>query len=111
MGEQRNLTEENVTELRELLDKMKEGNPDLEYMFYKQREDREQIQESEPDVSNDRILAKLEAIERQLKLIFDDHVLINGQFKRTSTIKGGCFGNPNKKTICRSRKNDARCVL
>lgn len=35
MGEQRNLTEENVEELKIQLDKMKEDNPDLEYNFFK----------------------------------------------------------------------------
>jgi len=38
MGEQRNLTEENVTDLIEHLKKMKEANPDLEYAFFKQTE-------------------------------------------------------------------------
>jgi len=36
MGEQRNLTEENVTDLRKHLEKMKEGNPELTYRFFKQ---------------------------------------------------------------------------
>lgn len=36
MGEQRNLTEENVEELREHLERMKKGNPDLEYRFFEQ---------------------------------------------------------------------------
>ena len=36
MGEQRNLTEENVDELKKHLDKMKEANSDLEYRFFEQ---------------------------------------------------------------------------
>ena len=36
MGEQRNLTEENIAELKKHLDKMKEANPDLEYRFFEQ---------------------------------------------------------------------------
>ena len=40
MGEQRNLTEENVTELKEHLERMQKDNPDLEYRFYKQQEER-----------------------------------------------------------------------
>ena len=36
MGEQRNLTEENVEGLRAVLDKMQESNPELEYSFFKQ---------------------------------------------------------------------------
>ena len=38
MGEQRNLTEENVDELQAQLEKMKETNPNLEYRFYEQGE-------------------------------------------------------------------------
>ena len=38
MGEQRNLTEENVEELKKHLKLMQETNPDLEYRFFKQKE-------------------------------------------------------------------------
>ena len=82
MGEQRNLTEQNVTELTEQLDKMKEDNPDLEYMFYKQKDESEDVGKPDQDMSNDKIFIKLENIERQLNLIFDGHVLIDGRFKK-----------------------------
>jgi len=36
MGEQRNLTEENVEELKAQLEKMQQDNPSLEYKFFKQ---------------------------------------------------------------------------
>lgn len=84
MGEQRNLTEENVDELREQLDRMKEDNPDLEYMFYKQKSEGEYTEQPDQNMSNDKIFLKLEKIERLLNLIFDDHVLIDGQFKKIS---------------------------
>jgi len=41
MGEQRNLTEENVEELKKHLERMKETNPDLEYRFFEQIEQKE----------------------------------------------------------------------
>jgi len=36
MGEQRNLTPENVEEARALFEKMQETNPDLEFEFFRQ---------------------------------------------------------------------------
>lgn len=36
MGEQRNLTEENVEELEAKLNEMQKDNPDLEYRFFEQ---------------------------------------------------------------------------
>ena len=36
MGEQRNLTDINVEELKAHLERMQKGNPDLEYKFFKQ---------------------------------------------------------------------------
>lgn len=62
MGEQRNLTEENVEELKAKLEKMQEANPDLEYRFFQQEPE---PQDEQP--SNKKIFEKLEAIERQLK--------------------------------------------
>ena len=66
MGEQRNLTEENVEELRTELEKMKVDNP-----------------------ANKKIFEKLESIERHLKMIFDGHVLIGGPFRKVDQISDG----------------------
>ena len=74
MGEQQNLTEENVEELRAQLDKMKEDNPELRYRFWPQGKP--------AAVTNDQLMEKLEVIERQLKTILDGHVLIDGQFQK-----------------------------
>lgn len=76
MGAQRNLTEGNVTELESHLQKMQEDNPDLEYEFFKQ----ESPKDEQP--SNKEIFEKMEAIERQINMIFDGHVLINGVFQK-----------------------------
>ena len=59
------------------LEKMQEGNPDLEYSFFEQKEMGEVKQPT-----NREILEKLEEMERQLKLIFDGHVLIGGEFRK-----------------------------
>jgi len=40
MGEQRNLTEENVEELKASLEKMHEENPNLKYRFFEQSEEK-----------------------------------------------------------------------
>ena len=76
MGEQHNLTEENVETLKAQLEEMKKHNPDLEYRFFKQGEEREE------QPSNKKIFEKVKSIEQQLKLIFDGHVLINGSFRK-----------------------------
>ena len=78
MGEQRNLTEENVEALRAELEEMQKDNPDLEYRFFKQDE----VESLDDQPSNKKIFEKLEAIERQLNLIFDGHFLMNGVFQK-----------------------------
>ena len=83
MGEQRNLTEENVEELRKHLEKMQQKNPDLTYRFFPQDEP---PQADRRLVSNNEILEKLESIERQLKMIFDGHVLIDGVFQKLNLM-------------------------
>lgn len=75
MGEQRNLTEENVSELTAVLERQMKDNPDLEYKFFEQEKKQEQP-------SNMEIFQKLVDIENQLKLIFDGHVLINKTFQK-----------------------------
>lgn len=80
MGEQRNLTEENVEALKEKLDAMQKDNPGLEHRFF------DQDKEPDDQPSNKAIFEKLEAIERQIKMIFDGHVLIDGRFTKI-TIK------------------------
>lgn len=81
MGEQWNLTEENVDELGAHLARMQQENPDLEYRFFPQDE------KTEPDAPNTITIVKeiresLGALERKLDLIFDGHVLIDGGFKK-----------------------------
>jgi len=60
MGEQRNLTEENVDELKKHLEEMKKGNPELEYRFFPQ-EEKEEIDPLQE------LRARLEAIEKKLE--------------------------------------------
>ena len=43
MGEQRNLTEENVSMLGNLFKKMQEKNPELEYSFWEQGQEQSEI--------------------------------------------------------------------
>ena len=88
MGEQRNLTEENVDELRKQLDRMKKENPDLEYRFFKQKEKMESDQ-----VSMDSIYYKIEDLEKKIDSIFDGHVIINGEFKKFFSLADQQF-NP-----------------
>lgn len=79
MGEQRNLTEENVDELKAHLEEMQVDNPDLEYRFFPQenipKEDDEDIKTILTDIRDD-----IDAIYRKLDLIFDGHVLMDGNF-------------------------------
>ncbi len=111
MGEQCNLTEENVQELTSVLEEMQKNNPDLEYHFFKQNIPFQQvtkyIQEKalegfeerlnqiksfdrykiiNPQPTNREIMDKLEELEKKIQFIFDDHVLINGKFKKILNI-------------------------
>ena len=72
MGEQGNLTEENIDELRK--------SYDLEYRF-----EQDEIEDVMP--SNQDILDELEGIKRKLDLIFDGHILIDGSFRKTNIFK------------------------
>ena len=74
MGEQQNLTEENVEELRTQLDKMKEDNPELRYKFWPQGKP--------ASATNDQVMEKIEDLERLIKAIFDGHFLIDGRFQK-----------------------------
>lgn len=67
-----NATDENIEVFQDIANKLSETNPDLETRVYPM--------EAQP--SNAKIFEKLETIERQLKLIFDGHVLINGEFNK-----------------------------
>jgi len=60
MGEQRNLTGENVEELRKHLEAMKKKNTDLRYSFFEQSEKDEQP-------SNKEIFEKMEEIESLIR--------------------------------------------
>ena len=98
MGEQRNLTEENVEELRAKLEEMHKDNPDLEYRFWEQTKDEGWPSEPQPQdeqPSNKKIFEKLDAIERQLKLIFDGHVLLDGHFVKASDLHSTLAGPGN----------------
>ena len=66
-----NATNENITCLQSKIKEMAQTNPALESRVYKMEE----------QPSNAKIFEKLEAIERLLKHIFDDHIIINGKFK------------------------------
>ena len=81
MGEQRNLTEENVEELKEKLNKMKETNPDLKYRFFPQTEETAPYEEKATITV---VLEKLETLDRKIDLIFGDHVLVRGRFTNIS---------------------------
>ena len=78
MGEQRNLTEENVEELKAKLEEMQINNPELDYRFYNQNSPVEKFN----DEILKEVLEKMDALDRKLDLIFDGHVLMDGEFKK-----------------------------
>ena len=85
MGEQRNLTKENVDELKGRLDRMKVDNPDLEYKFFPQEGTQEDTGEDRSFTEHEllqELIEKVDKIDRRLTLIFDGHVLIDGEFKK-----------------------------
>ena len=75
----RNLEQEQVEALEEKLTELKKENPAIEHRVFpmdeleKGKADSEMLQ---------LILDKLEGLERQISLIFDGHVLMNGQFMK-----------------------------
>ena len=75
MGEQRNLTKENVDELEMVLNRMQKTNPDLQYNFYEQEPKR---------VTLDQIYEKLLDLERKLGFIFGDYALVDGKWTRVA---------------------------
>ena len=79
MGEQRNLTEENVEELRARLKRMQQDNPDLEYRFFQQNEITKSNALNTITIVKE-IREKVNSLECKLDLIFDGHVLIDGAF-------------------------------
>ena len=83
MGELRNLTEENVEELKVTLKQMQKENPDLEYRFFPQKEETESDMLKLTKITED-IKEKLDSLERKLNLIFDfdGHVLVDGALGR-----------------------------
>jgi hypothetical protein len=83
MGEQRNLTEENVEDLKKQLERMKVDNHDLEYNFFEQKKFTETLaSETNPYPSNKDIMDKLESLEHKIDMIFDGHILLDGEFKK-----------------------------
>ena len=68
-----------VYELKESLERMKIDNPDLEYKFLPQEDTQEDRSFTERELIQE-LLDKVEKLDRRLKLIFDNHVLINGRF-------------------------------
>ena len=83
MGEQRNLTEENVEELKAKLEQMQVNNPELEYRFFNQNSPAEKFN----DKILKEVLEKMESLERKIDLIFDGHVLMDGEFKKINLTK------------------------
>ena len=83
MGELRNLTEENVEELKVTLNRMQKENPDLEYWFFPQKEETESDTLKLVKITEE-IKEKLDSLERKLNLIFDfdGHVLVDGALGR-----------------------------
>jgi len=75
MGEQWNLTESNVEELKEKLEELKKVNPDLGYRFHPQKEDSDKERNYLLE-----IIDKLDAIDMKLNYIFGDHFLVDGKW-------------------------------
>lgn len=82
MGEIRNLTDANVSELEEKLDELQKENPDIEYRFFRQDDPKETLTESEVKARLDEINAKLGTLIDRFNLVFGNHFLIDGRWER-----------------------------
>lgn len=91
----------NVEDLKVQFEKMKLTNPNLEYSFFEQIEDlKVQLEKMKLTDPNDEekgdsedtisivkeIREELKTLDRKLNLIFDDHILINGEFKKMDIV-------------------------
>lgn len=85
MGEQSNLTEENVEALTKQLEKMQENNPELEYKFFEESKREEQITIADLDT-------KLQCLIDKIDRIFADYVLIKGDWVDVSNIEDTAGG-------------------
>ena len=74
----KNLRDEDVNELTDLVDKLKETNPEIESRVFKMKDVLEEAKDREIQLQE--VLDKLDALDRKLDLIFGTHVLIKGQF-------------------------------
>jgi len=84
MAEQRNLTQENVKELKTIFKGMQKENPDLEYWFCPQKKETES-DTLELIIITKEIKEKLaDSLEQKSELTFDfdGHVLIDGVLGR-----------------------------
>lgn len=86
----RNLTDDDTTKLTETFDRILQDNPyaEMELMGMEDLKKRlaKASEECDEQCSNKAIFEKLEALERQLKMIFDEHVLIDGAFKKIKIL-------------------------
>jgi len=80
MADQRNLTQENVKEVKRIFKQMQEENPDLEYWFFPQKEKTKSDTLELITIAKE-IKEKLaDSLEQksELKFDFDGHVLLDG---------------------------------
>ena len=80
MGEQRNLTQENVEELTRILEEMKKENKELQYSFFPQ--DQEEADAPDALTLLKALHDKVNSLERKIDSIFDGHILLNGKFTK-----------------------------
>jgi len=83
MGEQRNLTEENVDELKTHLERMQKDNADLNWEFFQQ----EGI-EKEEQPSRRELLNAIEELDRKIDRVFGEHVLVDKKWVFLNIMKG-----------------------
>lgn len=72
-----NIDQEKIKNLVDLVKKMKNENPEIEYkIFDKECEDRINI-----NIKLNQLQEKIDKLERTINKIFGNHILINGKFQ------------------------------
>ena len=78
MANIKNLQDQEVEKLKEILGEMKQDNPDLDYKFFRQDEKSQPMPDAESRIAA--LESKIDTLTRKINMIFGSNVLIDGKF-------------------------------
>ena len=84
MGSIRNMTEENVNQVDDFLNKLKVENPELKWKFF--NHENESLDKNDLVQRIESLEQKIDSLKSFIENIFDSHVLIKGKFIDVTNI-------------------------